>query len=88
MYAPLDVGVVVAVAKLAPKRHRVGLSLLVSSGLWVGAGVAWWRRGLPNLWGSAPSPLPLANAATSGLIASRGVIAVRKRRRSELDAVG
>ncbi|MGH3002599.1 MAG: glycerol-3-phosphate acyltransferase [Gaiellaceae bacterium] len=87
VYAPLDAGVAVTVAKLAPKRHRVALSLLVSSGLWVGVGAVWWRRGLPNLWGPEPSPLlPLANAATSGLIASRGVLAVRKRRRTELDA--
>lgn len=86
IYAPLDAGIAVAVAKLAPRRQRVALSLLVSSSLWAGAGVAWWRRGLPNLWGPKPSPLlPLANAATSGLIASRGVLAVRKARRSKPD---
>ncbi|MGH3002653.1 MAG: glycerol-3-phosphate acyltransferase [Gaiellaceae bacterium] len=84
-YMPLDVAVAVAVGKLAPRRHRVALSLAVSSGLWVTAGAVWWRRRLPNLWGVAPSPLlPLANAATSGLIASRGLIAVRKRRRTEV----
>jgi len=86
VYAPLDVGVAVAVGKLSPARHRIALSLVVSSGLWVAAGGMWWRRGLPNLWGPAPSPLlPLANAATSGLIASRGLIAIRKQQRTELD---
>ncbi len=86
VYAPLDVGVAAAVAKLSPARHRVTLALAVSSGLWVAAGAIWWRRGLANLWGPSPSPLlPLANAATSGLIASRGLIEVRKRRRTEPD---
>ncbi len=44
----------------------------ISSVLWTGAALLWWRKRLPNLWGPAPSAgLPLHAAATSALIAWR-----------------
>jgi acyl phosphate:glycerol-3-phosphate acyltransferase len=71
-YAPIDVALATSVARI-PGLHRPALvSVAVSSAAWVLGGVLWWRRGLPNLWGTRPTALlPLANAATVLVIASR-----------------
>ena len=84
-YAPLDVAVAVLAGK-APRVKRPALvSVVVSSLGWIGAGLVWWRRGLPNLWGPQPTgALPLANAATTIVIACRLLLSLRRRESDEL----
>jgi glycerol-3-phosphate acyltransferase PlsY len=68
-YAVPDLLVAGAFARLT-KHPRLANDL--SSLVWTGAAVLWWRKQLPNLWGPAPTVgLPLSAAATSGLIAWR-----------------
>jgi acyl phosphate:glycerol-3-phosphate acyltransferase len=84
-YAPLDVGLALAVARIPGLRRPALVSVTASSIAWVLASVAWWRRGLPNLWGPRPTAaLPLANAATVLIIASRAAALVRRREPDEL----
>lgn len=85
-YAPVDVALTLAVARVVPGVRRPALvSVAVSSVGWLVASVAWWRRGLPNLWGPRPTvALPLANAATVLVIASRAVVLLRRREPDEL----
>lgn len=70
--APLDLALAIGVARV-PGLRRPGLvSTAVSSGAWVLASVVWWRRRLPNSWGPPPTgALPLANAATVLVVATR-----------------
>jgi acyl phosphate:glycerol-3-phosphate acyltransferase len=70
--APLDLAVALGVARV-PGLRRPGLvSTAVSSTVWLLASVVWWRRALPNSWGPPPTAaLPLANAATVLVIATR-----------------
>lgn len=84
-YALLDVAVAVLAGK-APRARRPALvSVAVSSVAWVGAGLVWWKRGLPNLWGPRPTgALPLANLATTAVIASRVLLLLRARESDEL----
>ncbi len=84
-YAPLDVAVAVLAGK-APRVKRPALVSVVVSALgWIGAGLVWWRRGLPNLWGQRPTgALPLANAATTIVIACRVLLSLRRRESDEL----
>jgi len=57
----------------------------VSSTAWLLASVLWWRRGGPNLWGPRPTAaLPLANAATVAIIASRAARRAQRERPDEL----
>ncbi len=68
-YALPDVAIAAGAAKLSndPKRSND-----ISSALWTGAALLWWRRRWPNLWGPpATAALPLHAAVTSGLIAWR-----------------
>jgi acyl phosphate:glycerol-3-phosphate acyltransferase len=84
-YAPVDVAVALAVARVPGLRRPALASVAVSSIAWLLASVAWWRRGLPNLWGPRPTAaLPLANAATVLVIASRAVVLLRRREPDEL----
>jgi glycerol-3-phosphate acyltransferase PlsY len=84
-YAPLDVALALAVARVPGLRRPALVSVTVSSIAWLVASVAWSRRGLPNLWGPRPTAaLPLANAATVLVIASRAVGLLRRREADEL----
>ncbi len=83
-FAPLDVAVALVATRLRARRPAL-VSVATSATCWIGAGAVWWRRGLPNLWGPSPSlALPIANAATSALIASRAVSMIRAREPDEL----
>ncbi|MGH3065683.1 MAG: glycerol-3-phosphate acyltransferase [Gaiellaceae bacterium] len=85
--APLDVVVAMSVARVPGVRRPALTSVAVSSTAWLLASVLWWRRGLPNLWGPGPRPtatLPLANAATVLVIASKAVVMLRRREPDEL----
>ncbi len=85
VFAPVDAAVAVAVAR-APGLRPALASVAVSSTAWLLASVLWWRRGGPNLWGPHPTAaLPLANAATVAIIASR---AARRSRRERPDELG
>jgi glycerol-3-phosphate acyltransferase PlsY len=84
-YAPVDVAVAMSVARAPGLRRPALVSVAVSSVAWLLAGVLWWRRQLPNLWGPRPTvALPLANAATVLVIASRAVALLRDREPDEL----
>jgi len=72
-YFPIDLGVALATARW---RRQALAATVAASVTWVVAGVVWWRRGWPNLWGPQPSAaLPLAAVATSGVILSRFMVA-------------
>jgi acyl phosphate:glycerol-3-phosphate acyltransferase len=84
-YAPLDVALAWSVARLPGLRRPALVSVGASSAAWLLAGVLWWRRGLPNLWGPRPTrALPLANAASALVIASRAVVMLRRGEPDEL----
>ncbi len=68
-YAVPDLAVA-AVAARTSNSPRLANDL--SSLVWTGAALLWWRRGLPNLWGPTPTAaLPVSAAVTSSLIAWR-----------------
>jgi glycerol-3-phosphate acyltransferase PlsY len=84
-YAPLDVATAVLAGKAPRVRRPALVSVVVSSLGWIGAGVVWWRRGLPNLWGPRPTgALPLANMATTAVIASSALLQLRRGDPDEL----
>jgi acyl phosphate:glycerol-3-phosphate acyltransferase len=84
-YAPVDLALAAGVARLPGQSRPALASVAVSSIAWLFASVAWWRRSLPNLWGPRPTAaLPLANAATVLVIASRAVVSLRRREPDEL----
>ncbi len=77
-FAPLDAATALLVTRLPGIRRPALASVVVSSSTWLLASVVWWRRGLPNLWGPPPTAtLPIANAATIAVIASRALLLVR-----------
>jgi acyl phosphate:glycerol-3-phosphate acyltransferase len=76
--APLDLAVAIGVARIPGLRQPALASTALSSAVWLVASIVWWRRRLPNSWGPTPTAaLPLANAATVLVIASRFVRALR-----------
>jgi acyl phosphate:glycerol-3-phosphate acyltransferase len=84
-YAPLDVALALSVARAPGVRRPALTSVAVSSSAWLLASILWWRRGLPNLWGPRPTAaLPIANAATALVIASRAGAVLRRREPDEL----
>ena len=84
-YAPVDVILATTVARVPGVRRPALVSVAVSSTAWLLASVLWWRRGLPNLWGPRPTAaLPLANAATVLVIASRAASLLRRHEPDEL----
>jgi glycerol-3-phosphate acyltransferase PlsY len=84
-YAPIDVTVATAIARRPGLSRPAFVSVSVSSALWLFASIVWWKRGLPNLWGPRPTAaLPLANAATVLVIATRGVLLLARREPDEL----
>jgi acyl phosphate:glycerol-3-phosphate acyltransferase len=76
--APLDLALGIGVARVPGLRQPALVSTTVSSGVWLAASVVWWRRELPNSWGPPPTAaLPLANAASVLVIATRFARALR-----------
>jgi glycerol-3-phosphate acyltransferase PlsY len=71
-FAPVDLALGIGVARI-PRLPRPGVvAAAVPSAAWLLASIVWWRRRLPNSWGPpATVALPLANAATVLVIASR-----------------
>jgi hypothetical protein len=75
------------VARVRGLRQPALVSTAVTSGVWLLLSVVWWRRRLPNSWGPPPSAaLPLANAATVAVIASRFARALRLGHPDDLEA--
>jgi glycerol-3-phosphate acyltransferase PlsY len=84
--APLDLVVAIGVARAPGLRHRALAAAAASSAAWLLASVVWWRRKLPNSWGPEPTlALPLANAATVLVIASRFARALRRGHSDDLE---
>jgi acyl phosphate:glycerol-3-phosphate acyltransferase len=76
--APLDLAVAIGVARMRGLRRPALVSTAASSTVWLVASLVWWRRRLPNSWGPPPTvALPLANAATALVVATRFARAVR-----------
>ena len=68
-YLPIDLAVA-GLGASARFKARARAATLVSSAVWVLAGIVWWRRRWPNLWGPRPTvALPLANALSASVIA-------------------
>ncbi|HEU0248980.1 MAG TPA: glycerol-3-phosphate acyltransferase [Gaiellaceae bacterium] len=85
--APLDLALAIGVARISGLRRPGLTSTAVSSAVWLGMSILWWRRRLPNSWGPAPAAaLPLANAATVLVIASRFARALRSGHPDDLEA--
>jgi len=84
--AALDLALAIGIARI-PRLRRPGLvSTGVASGVWLLASLVWWRRRLPNSWGPPPTmALPLANAATVLIIASRFAQALRRGHADDLE---
>ncbi|HSG14415.1 MAG TPA: glycerol-3-phosphate acyltransferase [Gaiellaceae bacterium] len=85
-WAPFDLAVAVGTARI-PGLRRPGLaSTAAASAAWLLASVVWWRRRLPNSWGPEPTvALPLANAATTLMVAARTASELRKGLPDELE---
>lgn len=74
LYAPLDVAVALGLGRIPGLPRPAWVSVGTASFVWIGAGVLWWKRDLPNLWGPRPTAaLPLANAATVAVIVPRAL---------------
>lgn len=76
VYAPANLAVAAATTAVPGlRRERAALTVTaVSSAVWVGGGVWWWRKHRPNLWGPRPTVLlPIANAASSAVVIYRFV---------------
>lgn len=79
-YAPFDLAIAVGARRLAGSRHPTLIATLVPSTAWVLAGALWSKRQLPNLYGPRPTRLlPLANAATMGVIVARSLHLLARR---------
>lgn len=77
-FAPVDLALAVGVARIPGLRQPALVTTAVSAGAWLAASVVWWRRRLPNSWGPDPTAaLPLANAASALVIATRFAHALR-----------
>jgi glycerol-3-phosphate acyltransferase PlsY len=86
VFAPADAAIAVAIGRRTRMPRGASAAVAASSTAWLLAGVLWWRRGWPNLWGPRPTAaLPLANAATVALIASR---MARRSQRAAPDELG
>lgn len=74
-YFPLDA----AVAGLGAVRSgRAETSVQISSVVWVGAAILWWRRRWPNAWGPEPTVgLPLFAGASAAMILAKFAVAAR-----------
>ena len=84
-FAPVDAALATSIARIPGLRRPALVSVAASSAAWLLASILWWRRGLPNLWGPRPTrALPLANAATVVVIASRGAVMLHRREPDEL----
>jgi glycerol-3-phosphate acyltransferase PlsY len=76
--APLDLALAVSVARIPDLRRPALVSTAVSSAVWLVASIVWWRHELPNSWGPPPTvALPVANAATVLIVATRFARSVR-----------
>ncbi|MDZ7674833.1 MAG: glycerol-3-phosphate acyltransferase [Acidimicrobiales bacterium] len=72
VYVPIDLGIAFGVQSIDPSPRRAHVATMTASVTWVLAGVLWWRRGLPNAWGGAPTAgLPLGAAASSAVLYQR-----------------
>ena len=77
-YFPIDIAVAAGTAAVPALKQRAFVATMVSSAAWVLGAVLWWGKGWRNAWGPRPTALlPLANLASSALIAKRFIDAAR-----------
>lgn len=70
--AYMSVDLTLAAATIALSRGKAGMATYVASAAFTGAALLWWRKKLPNLWGTRPIGwLPVYAVATSAVIAYR-----------------
>jgi len=71
-YLLIDIGVALGTSSLPWFRQRTRAATMVASATWVGCGLVWWKRKLPNPGGVSPTAaLPIAAAVSSVVIAMR-----------------
>lgn len=71
-YLPVDIALGAVAAKSDFWKQRPVATIGATCGLWTALGAVWTRRGLPNLWGPAPSmSMPTAAAVSSVAIIYR-----------------
>ena len=69
---PIELAVAGATGASPRWKQRAYAATAITSVAWVGAGLLWWRKQLPNLWGPTPTAaLPAAAAASSAVILYR-----------------
>jgi glycerol-3-phosphate acyltransferase PlsY len=74
---PVEAAVAAAGATASRNAER---TTWISCATWTGASFLWWRRGLPNAWGPAPTAgLPLFAVAGSAMILTKFRLARRLR---------
>lgn len=74
-----DLALAAATGALPWWKQRAYTATVLSAGMWTTAAAVWWRKGWSNLWGPEPTvALPIAAAATSGMIVQRFRAAARK----------
>jgi glycerol-3-phosphate acyltransferase PlsY len=83
VYFPLDLAIGITATALAGPGRAGGQRALVATAVpavcWILAGLVWWRCDWPNGWGPRPTAaLPLANAISTAVVASRFAIAIRR----------
>lgn len=84
-FAPVDLALAIGIARVRGLHNPALVATAVTSTAWLAASVVWWRRRLPNSWGPPPTAaLPLANAATALVVASRFARALRLRHPDDL----
>lgn len=66
-YFPIDAAVAGVTYYAAPFRRDARAATMTASVVWVVAGLAWWRRRWPNLWGPPPSGALAAASTISAL---------------------
>ncbi len=86
-FAPLQMSVAVAATRIPHVQQRALVSAGAASAAWLAASVLWWKRGLSNSWGPAPTAaLPLATAATVLVVGSAFARALRRRHPDDLSS--
>ena len=79
-YFPLDAAVA---ALSAARTTNADKAIVISSSVWTGAALVWWRARLPIAWGPEPTVgLPLFAAAGAGLMLARLELNRRRAGRS------
>lgn len=79
VFAGADAAVAAGVVRAWPYSHRTVASMVVSTSVWLGASVLWWRRRWPTGRGPATGALPLGAAIGGSVVVGRMLTGLRRR---------